>query len=81
MSKDIQIALYTVSKATAVLLNRWILPFGGVASVRICAKPAKACVEKSNRNVLCATMSYKGHSVLPCFYQSFSTFRQPAHSF
>ena len=81
MSKDIRIALYTVSKVTAVLLNRWILPIGGVTSVRVCAQPEKACVKKLNRNVLCATMSHQGHSVLPCFYQSFSTFRQPAHSF
>ena len=36
--------LITGSKVTAILLNGWILPFGGVASGRVCAQPAKqAC--------------------------------------
>ena len=34
----------TGSKVTAILLNGWILPVGGVASGKVCAQPAKqAC--------------------------------------
>ena len=34
----------TYSKVTAILLNGWILPVGGVASGRVCVQPAKqAC--------------------------------------
>ena len=33
-----------VSKLTAILLNKWTLPIGGVASGRVCVQPAKpAC--------------------------------------
>ena len=37
----------TGSKVTAILLNLWILPVGGVASGRVCAQPAKqACFKQ-----------------------------------
>ena len=37
----------TGSKVTAILLNGWILPVGGVASGRVCAQPAKqACLRR-----------------------------------
>ena len=37
----------TGSKVTAILLNGWILPVGGVASGRVCAQPAKqACYQQ-----------------------------------
>ena len=38
MSKDINIASFG---SNIILLNRWILPIGKVASGRVCAHPAK----------------------------------------
>ena len=44
----------TGSKAgSAILLNGWILPVGGVASARVCAQPVKqACFYDKHKIIL-----------------------------
>ena len=37
--KGYQNCIIVESKVTAILLNGWILPIGGVASARVCAQP------------------------------------------